>query len=84
MKNLLMKTSWLLASHADVLTRDETLRTSAWEATWLLSNAWFLACGFSADSRACWLWVLTSFVPSPLRIPVCHESKSHTKWLLSV
>ena len=48
-----------------------------------LSNAWFLACEFRADSRA-WLWVLTSFVPSPLKIPVCHESKLHTKWLLSV
>ena len=46
-------------------------------------NAWLLACGFRADSRA-WRWVLTSFVPSPLKIPVCHESKLHTKWLLSV
>ena len=49
----------------------------------LFGNAWFLACGFRVDLRA-WLWVLTSFVPSPLKIPVCHESKSHTKWLLSV
>ena len=29
-------------------------------------NAWLLACGFRADSRA-WRWVLTSFVPSPLK-----------------
>ena len=48
----------------------------------LFGNAWFLACGFRVDSRE--LWVLTSFVPSPLKIPVCHESKLHTKWLLSV
>ena len=50
-----------------------------WLLSWLtkiglFGNAWFLACGFRADSRA-WLWVLTSFVPSPLKIPVYHESK---------
>ena len=36
--------------------------------------ACFLACGFRTDSRAC-LWVLTSFVLSPLEFPVSHESK---------
>ena len=30
--------------------------------------ACFLACGFRTDSRAC-LWVLTSFVLSPLEFP---------------
>ena len=51
---------------------------------WLTKSGLFgNACGFRTDSLAC-LWVLTSFVPSPLKFPVCHESKLHTKWLLSV
>ena len=51
---------------------------------WLTKSGLFgNACGFRTDSLAC-IWVLTSFVPSPLKFPVCHESKLHTKWLLSV